>query len=170
MQLEYTNIQEALEDFAKQVIKESKQNLKRLNKKASGDLQNKIRYDVKEMPNSISMSIGYPDNEGGKYAKFVNYGVKGTKSGKSLKNYKFTNKMPPRKFLKTWLKQKRGRFRERNLDNLAFLVQRSVYQKGIKPTEYYSKPFEKAFKTLPDELIEAYGLDVDDFLRFVFND
>ena len=72
--------------------------------------------------------------------------------------------------MKTWLKQKRGRFRERSLDSMAFLVQRSVYQKGIKPTEYYSKPFEKAFKTLPDELIEAYGLDLDNFLEFVFND
>ena len=170
MQLEYINIQEALEDFAKKVIKESKQNLKRLNKKASGDLQNKMRYDVDEFPNSFSLSNDYPENQGGKYAKFVNYGVKGTKSGKSLKGYRYTNKMPPKRFLKTWLKQKRGRFRERSLDSMAFLVQRSVYQKGIKPTEYYSKPFEKAFKTLPDELIEAYGLDLDNFLEFVFND
>ena len=50
MQLEYINIQEALEDFAKKVIKESKQNLKRLNKKASGDLQPCGRSPVHPSP------------------------------------------------------------------------------------------------------------------------
>ena len=37
---------------------------------------------------------------------------------------------------------------------------------GIKPSKFMTKALEKEFKTLPDELIEAYGLDIDDFLDF----
>ena len=167
--MEYLNVEKELEEFAKKIVKESKANLKRLNKKASGDLQNKMGYDLNTSPNSFELGIGWPENQGGKYAEFVNYGVKGAKSGKSLKGFKYTNKKPPLRFIKTWLKQKRDRFRERSLTSQAFVVQNVVYNRGIKPTEFYSKPFEKAFNELPDDLIEAYGLDLDDFLNFVFN-
>ena len=168
--LKTVNLEAELERFAEEVIKKSKANLKRLNKKASGDLQNKMDYEINVSENSFSLGIGYPENQGGKYAKFVNYGVKGTKSGKSLKNYKYTTKKPPMRFLRTWLKQKSGRFRSRNLTSDAFKVQNIIYQRGIKPTEFYSKPFEKAFQTLPQELIEAYALDVEDFIKFVLKE
>jgi len=52
----------------------------------------------------------------------------------------------------------------------AFAIQNAIYRKGIKPTEFYSKPFERAFKTLPEDLVEAYGLDVDDFITFVIKE
>ena len=167
--MEYLNVERELEEFAKQVVKESKANLKRLNKKASGDLINKMGYNLNTSENSFELGIGWPENKGGKYATFVNYGVKGKESGKSLKGYKYTNKKPPKQMIKTWLKQKRGRFRERSLDSQAFAVQNIIYKRGLKPTEFFSKPFEKAFADLPDDLIEAYGLDLDDFLNFVFN-
>ena len=32
-----------------------------------------------------------------------------------------------------------------------------------------TKPFEKAFERLPDELVEAYGLDVEQFLEYTIN-
>lgn len=167
--METLNVEKELERFAKEVIKESKANLKRLDKKASGDLINKMGYDVNSSKNSFELGIGWPENQGAKYAPFINYGVKGVSSGKSLKGFKYTNKKPPMRFIKTWLKQKGGRFRSRNLTSDAFKVQNIIYQRGQKPTEFYSKPFEKAFADLPDELIEAYGLDLDDFLNFVFN-
>jgi len=31
---------------------------------------------------------------------------------------------------------------------------------------FFTKPFEQAFKKLPDELTESFGLDVEDFLAF----
>jgi len=170
MQIEYLNVERELQEFAKEVIKKSKANLKRLNKKASGDLINKMNYNLNESKNSFSLGIGWPENNGGKYANFVNYGVKGVQSGKSLKNYRYKDKKPPLRFLVTWLKQKRGRFRERTLRQQAFAVQNIIYKRGLKPTEFFSKPFEEEFKKLPDEIIEAYGLDLEDFLEFVFKD
>lgn len=167
--MEYLNVKEELERFAKSIIKKSKANLKKDNIRAFGNLQDKMTYNLNVSKNSFSIGIGYPELQGGKYAKFVNYGVKGVKSGKSLRGYKYTNKKPPKQVLKTWLKKKRGRYRERNLDSLAFRVQNIIYQRGIRPTEYYSKPFEEEFKKLPDELIKAYNLDLVDFLKFVFD-
>ena len=163
--MELMNVEEELNRFFKKVIRESRKNLRSKGAIASKDLYKSLKSSVTENPNSIEASLSMED-----YGKFINYGVKGVKSGKSLAGYRYTNKKPPVKFLKTWLKQKRGRFRERSLDSRAFMVQNIVYQRGIKPTEFFSKPFEEAFKTLPDELIEAYGLDLDNFLEFVFND
>jgi hypothetical protein len=31
---------------------------------------------------------------------------------------------------------------------------------------FFTKPFEKAFLNLPQEVIEAYALDIDDLLEF----
>jgi hypothetical protein len=41
--------------------------------------------------------------------------------------------------------------------------------KGTKPTEFFSKPFEMAFKRLPDDIIEAYGIDVENFLKYTIS-
>jgi hypothetical protein len=30
---------------------------------------------------------------------------------------------------------------------------------GIKPSLFFTKPFEKAYKNLPDDLVAKYGLD-----------
>ena len=163
--LEYTNLEAELERFFKDVIKESRKNLKAKNKLASKDLYNNMSFDVKQNKNSFEASLNMED-----YAKFVDQGVKGVSSGKSLSGFKYTNKKPPLKFIRTWLKRKSGAFRSRGLNSAAFMVQNAIYQRGLKPTEFYSKPFEKEFKTLPQELIEAYALDVEDFLEFVFKD
>jgi len=34
---------------------------------------------------------------------------------------------------------------------------------------FFTKPFERAFRKLPDQVIEAYGLDVEEFLKFTLN-
>lgn len=163
--LEAVNLEKELERFFKELIKESRANLKKGNHKASGDLINKMDYSIKESKNSFEADFLMEN-----YGEFLNYGVKGVKEGKSLKGYKYTNKKPPVKFLKTWLKQKTGKFRSRDLNSRAFAVQNIIYQRGIKPTEFFSKPFEKLFATLPEELVEAYALDVDDFIEFVIKE
>ena len=46
------------------------------------------------------------------------------------------------------------------------LLNKSIWNKGLKPSLFFTKQFEKAFKTLPDEILKAYGLDVEEFLKF----
>jgi hypothetical protein len=42
------------------------------------------------------------------------------------------------------------------------LIARSIYsEKGIKPSLFFTKPFEKYYNRLPDELMEVFGFDME---------
>jgi len=34
---------------------------------------------------------------------------------------------------------------------------------------FFTKPFEAAFEMLPDDIVEAFGLDVENFLKTTIN-
>ena len=159
---EFENIQDLLNDFRSNVIREAKRNLTSQN--TSGRLSKSLKSYVKESKNSIQISFEMED-----YGFFQDRGVKGTKSGKSLDGYKYTNKMPPSSAFDKWIvkkgfkdtiRDKKGRFVKRK--GLAFIIARSIFEKGIKPTLFFTKPFEKFYKRLPNELVEKYGLDMEE--------
>ena len=158
---EFDNIQDLLNDFRDNVIREAKKNLTSQN--TSGRLSKSLKSYVKESKNSIQISFEMED-----YGFYQDRGVQGKKSGKSLDGYKYTNKMPPPKAFDKWIvkkgfsdkiRDKKGRFVKRK--GLAFVIARSIFEKGIKPTLFFTKPFEKYYKRLPDELVEKYGLDME---------
>jgi len=156
---EFDNIQDLLNDFRSNVIREAKKNLSSQN--TSGRLSKSLKSYVKESKNSIQISFEMDD-----YGFYQDRGVKGKKSGKSLDGYKYTNKMPPPKAFDKWNvkkgiapRDKKGKFIKRK--SLNFLIARSIFEKGIKPTLFFTKPFEKYYKRLPDELVEKYGLDME---------
>ena len=80
--------------------------------------------------------------------------------------------MPPEKPILDWINKRRlrlrdketGRFTKGGQKSLAFVIRRSIYNKGIKPSLFFTKPFEASFKHLPDGLVEAYGLTIDNIL------
>ena len=156
---EFENIQDLLNDFRSNVIREAKRNLTSQN--TSGRLSKSLKSYVKESKNSIQISF-----EMDEYGFYQDRGVQGKKSGKSLDGYKYTNKMPPPKAFDKWNvkkgiapRDKKGKFIKRK--SLNFLIARSIFEKGIKPTLFFTKPFEKFYKRLPQELVEKYGLDME---------
>ena len=163
-EIEYINVKEELGKFFKSVIKQSRDNLRKGGNNASKALSNSLDYDITVSKNSIDADFLMED-----YGDFIDKGVRGTQEGTSLAGYKYTDKKPPVRFLRTWLKRKTNKFRSRDLTSKAFAVQNIIYKRGIRPTEFFSKPFEKEFKKLPDEIVEAYGLDLEDFMDFVLN-
>jgi hypothetical protein len=60
-----------------------------------------------------------------------------------------------------------GKFIKRETVN--FLIRRSIYQHGIEATEFLTRPFELGFKKLADDVVEAYGLDLDMLLQKSLN-
>jgi hypothetical protein len=175
---EFDNIQELLNDFRDNVIREAKSNLASgLNRKypiqASGQLSKSLGSYVKESKNSIQISFEMEE-----YGIYQDRGVQGKNSGRSLDNYKYTNKMPPPKAFDKWVirkglapRNKKGQFKGRSISSvgfrksITFLIARSIYSKGIKPSLFFTKPFEKYFKKLPNELIEKYGLDIENLFN-----
>jgi hypothetical protein len=61
----------------------------------------------------------------------------------------------------------KGQFQSRK--GLRFIIARSIYMTGIKPSLFFTKPFEAAYKTLPDTLIDKYGLDAEQLLNEILD-
>ena len=166
---QFDNIQKVLEDFKNKVISEARNNLK-----SKGKLNNSLRGFVKQSRNSIQLTF-----EMESYGAFVDKGVKGNKSSnkgnrQTESPYKFgTNSSLIGKakggmsgIMTKWVKQKGFQFRDKqgrfmSYKSMGYIIARSIYSKGLKPTLFFTKPFEKHFKNLPQELIEKYGLDIE---------
>jgi hypothetical protein len=167
MQLKDT--QDALNAFGKYVVQQSRSKLTQSNKNASKRLYESLGYDLKVMPNSFSMAFLINN-----YGIYQDKGVSGTEV-KYNTPYKYTNKMPPPSAFSQWVVRKglkgtrdaSGRFVSRK--GLQFAIAKSIFKKGIKPSLFFTKPFEAAFKNLPNDIVEAYGLDVENFLKTTIN-
>jgi len=169
MRLEKTEA--ALEAFKKFVIQQSRTRLSKSNKNVSKELYNSLKGNIKVMPNSIAVEFEMED-----YGLFQDKGVSGTEK-KYNTPYSYKSKMPPVKPLADWaknrnirLRDEKGKFKKGNYNTIGFLIARSIYRKGIKPSLFFTKPFEQGFKKLPNELINSFGLDVEDFLAFTLKE
>lgn len=168
---------EALEKFGKYVVQQSKSNLTR-QKKGGGSLYNSIKDDLDEEQNAFLLDFMMES-----YGEFVDKGVRGKNPNALPKNakwkgiqkgknspYKFgsmksrglrkaINKWTVKKNIKGIRDKKTGRFLPRKTTQ--FLITRSIYLAGITPSMFFTKPFEKAFKNLPNEVINAFAIDVE---------
>lgn len=111
------------------------------------------------------------------YGKFIDEGVSGTKyKVQGGSRFGFDTKMPPKGSIRTWMAQKKVKARdlktnsfvkqtEANLDRAAFLISRSIKQRGIPKSEFFQAPFALEYSKLPQEILEALNNDLDDILR-----
>ena len=175
------SVQLVLDKFGKRVVKEAKTRLTKLKKNASKELYDSIKYEAKENKNSFELSISMAD-----YGKFIDKGVSGANNsnftGKKKTVFKSTGGFrfgsgnfkgkggEWKKRIDKWMysrgiaprDKKTGKFIKR--DTVNYLIRRSIYQHGSEPTLFLTKPFGSAFKSLPEEVIKGYGLEVDKFL------
>lgn len=162
-------VKQGLNKFAKAVVLQSKRNLK-----SDSALAKSIKEKIKVSKNSVE--IDFLMN---KYGLYQDKGVKGAKSSYAGiqktdgRYFKYRKKMPPIKALSVWAKSKnirlrdeKGRFQKGNYKTIGFLIARSIYKKGIKPSLFFTKPFEKEFKKLPKQIAKDFALDVKDLFEF----
>ena len=167
--------QTALNRFAKAVVIQSKANLTRGGKNVNRKLWNSIQSDLQVSKNSFHLSFEMEE-----YGDYQDKGVKGAnpslvKNGKQKapnSPFSFKGKQPPAKPLEDWAKKKnirlrdeKGKYKKGNYKTLGFILAKRIFAQGIKPSLFFTKPFESAFKNLPDELIEAYALDIENLLE-----
>lgn len=171
-------ITDILNSFAKEVIRQARANLTRQDINVSRQLYNDLNFELKEGKNSLRLQFLL-----GSYGMFRDLGVKG-KNPSSVKNgvqkapnspYKFKTKKPPIKDLLQWVKARRlrlrdskGRFRKGGRLSLTYIIQNRIFAQGIKPSLFFTKPYKKNFKKLPEELVKAYGISVQDFVQEAF--
>tara|TARA_R110002126_G_C10484091_1_gene502248 strand:+ start:1476 stop:1994 length:519 start_codon:yes stop_codon:yes gene_type:complete len=168
-----TNVERELKAFGRRVNKKARKNLKKTNND-TGKLNKSLYLKVKENPNSISMEM-YWEN----YGKFIDKGVRGAGGvRKTTSGFKKTNNKG-----KLWkIKAKNSIYRYGKSGGISpkhfvgwakrkgispFAVAKAVYHQGIETTNFFTNPFNEEFASLPDEIVEAYGLDVESTLEFV---
>ena len=158
--MESQYVRQVLTEFAETVKRAAKLNL------FPGSLKESIDYDLTVYDSGV-FQLEFIMNY---YGIFQDQGVSGTRI-KYLTKFSYSTRQPPTKDIRSWVAKKRirfrdsgGRFTKANYDSIAYVIARSIKEKGLKPKHFFSKPFDKAFLDLDDEVVKAYGLEVDDAL------
>ena len=160
--MKQTEVQETLDKFKNYVIQQSRSNLTKMKKNSSRKLYDSLKGTAKAMPNSFSLEFSMED-----YGQFQDKGVNGLKNQRNAP-FSFRKGVPSKEMianLDKWLvkkslapRNKQGKFINRK--SLKFAIAKAIFNNGIKPSLFFTKPFEEAFKKLPSELVASYGLDV----------
>lgn len=155
--MEQTEVRKELDKFRKFVINESKKNLRKYGK-GGGKLEDSLDSRLKVNPNSFELEFWMEQ-----YGIFQDKGVSGTEK-KYNTPYSYKSKMPPPKAFDKWIVKKglsprnsSGQFASRK--SLQFVLSRYIFKNGIKPSLFFTRPFENAYRRLPDDLVQKYGLD-----------
>ena len=174
--LDRTETNKVLTKFSKYVVSQSRANLTRKDKNVKGNLYKSIKGETFTGKNSIGLYFEMED-----YGEFQDKGVKGVSSSAKAPNspYRFGSgtgrKGGLTEGINQWVKDRRFQFKDNetgrflSYEQTAFIITRSIYQKGIEATRFFSKPFEVGFERLPEELVEAYALDVEKLLQQTVN-
>lgn len=159
------NTRDVLEQFGKYVVTQSRSALSRKKKTLSGTLYDSLNYQVEDTEDGIKVSF-----EMAPYGKFVDKGVSG-KEVKYSTPYSYTNKKPPMKPLMEWakarnfrLRDEKGRFSKGNYKTIGFILQNSIYKKGIAPSLFFTRPFDLAYSRFGDDVAKAFLKDIDEIL------
>jgi len=162
------HLKDELNTFRKRVIQQAKSNLTKTGKNASKRLYNSLDSDLKGSANSFQLDFMMAD-----YGEFQDKGVNGLKINRNAP-FSFKKGIPSRKMLNSldkWVvkrgiapRDKNGKFIDRR--SLKFAIAKNIFKKGIKPSLFFTKPFENEYKKLSNDLIEAYGLDMSEFLKY----
>lgn len=161
------NLKIALEQLRDNVVNKAKRNLQGAKKISSGALYNSIKGgDVKVSKKSIEFYIEMEE-----YGDYVDKGVNGIKSAYTTP-YSYKNKMPPPSALDKWIVKKgiaprdeKGKFINRK--SLQFMIARSIFNNGFKPTLFLTKPFEEEYKKLENQLDTILFADAEEMIQFV---
>ena len=170
--MHFKNTIQAMQKLGGDVVKEGRSILKKKKKQTKQNtLYNDYDYLVTASDSSVTLEFEFGGAED--YWAFVDEGVRGAGgykgSGKmrgQVSPFKFGSKMPPRRPLINWIKNKpikgrdkKGRFISN--ESLGFLIQRAIYQRGLTRTQFFSKPFTQELDNQIGSITEAFADDLE---------
>tara|TARA_R110002012_G_C11515924_1_gene598930 strand:+ start:216 stop:809 length:594 start_codon:yes stop_codon:yes gene_type:complete len=187
MKLEELN--KMFNDFGKFMVTQSKENLK-TEKKGSGPLYDSITYDIDDSNGKFEFSFSMQEygefqDKGVKGADPSKLSPNAKLTGQQAPNspYRFgsgTKKGTFKDFVRSvsaWAqiknirlrqytykdgkKKSTGKFAKGNYESIGYVIAKNIYNRGLKPSFFYTKPFNKAFEKLPDELFESFAVDIE---------
>lgn len=164
-----TETEKVLKKFRDYVIQQSRSNLSKGGKNVSKELYNSLKGEILT-ENNYSL-IGFSMAE---YGQFQDQGVKGKSSSAKAPNspFKFGSGTGKKGGLTNsilkWVQARRIQFKDKksgkfmSYKSTGYLISRSIFHKGIKPSMFFTKPFEAGYKKYIDtDLFKAFGQDLD---------
>jgi hypothetical protein len=161
-----------LEKYKNYVIQQARANLSKGRNNVSKTLYNSIKGEI-VTENNFAI-VGFKMEQ---YGQFMDEGVKGAfpnmvKNGKQKapnSRFMFTNKRPPAGPIAEWAKKRgirlrdeKGKFKKGNYKTLGFIIANRIYAQGIKPTLFFTKPYEAGFKKyIVGQMPAQVAIDVD---------
>ena len=184
--MNFDNTIQEMQKFGRSVVKGGKTILKNFRPYAKttskNALYNEFDYLVTSGKNTVSCEFRFGGADD--YWEYVDQGVQGApgkpeylkKAGRPRakgSKFRFKDKMPPRRAIDRWvigkpLKAARddsGRFVSRK--SLVFLIQRSIFYKGLQKTMFFSRPYEKEFIKREKRITEAFAKDIETELETI---
>ena len=175
------SLENFLKTFAKKVVKDSQESLaaskdSQGNSRGDTALGKSIRFEVVPTATGFDTKFYMAD-----YGTFLDKGVKGTKSNyieNSKTDYSYKNKQPPSGIIEKWIKKKgiKGRVDKKwksagnkggqfiTHKSLAFLIARSIKQKGIKSLSFFQKPLGVEYEKLKEQILDVLKLDIENYI------
>jgi hypothetical protein len=166
------NSYKLLEKYKNYVIQQAKANLSKGRNNMSKTLYNSLKGEV--VTDKDYAIVGFKMQF---YGQYLDEGVKGAfpsmvKNGKQKapnSRFMFTNKRPPSEIIAEWAKKRgirlrdeKGQFKKGNYKTLGFIIANRIYAQGIKPSLFFTKPYEAGFKKyITDQLPNQVVIDVD---------
>lgn len=167
--MELKEVNSVLKRFRDYVIQQSRSNLSKSGKNVSKELYNSLNGEVVTQDNYSIVGFSMAD-----YGMFQDKGVRGASSSDKAPNSPFRfgsgtgKKGGLTKSILEWVKAKRFQFRNKengkfmSYEQTGYLISRSIFQKGIKPSLFFTKPFEAGYKKYIDtDLMKAFSQDID---------
>jgi hypothetical protein len=170
--LRESGLQAALDKFKTSVIKQARTNLTKGDRNVSRKLYNSLKGEAKVYAKGYFLNFQMEE-----YGSYQDKGVKGKRSSSRAPNspYKFGSGKGKKggltEGINRWVKARKFQFKDKkgkfmSYDSTAWLITRSIYAKGIRPTLFFTKPFEAAYKRLPQELVNDLKIDLEKIFNY----
>jgi hypothetical protein len=167
--MQLKNTEALIKRYRDYVIQQSRSNLSKSRKNNTKELYNSIKGEIVSENDYTIVGFSMAD-----YGMYQDQGVKGKSSSAKAPNsrFKFGSGSGPKggltKGIEKWVKQKGIQFRDKksgrfiSYQSTAFIITRSIYQTGLRPSLFFTKPFEAGKKKYIDgEIGQAFAMDVD---------
>lgn len=191
--MEFKEINKIFNEFGKYMVSESQKNLKSFGK-GSGPLYNSLSYKVTDDPNKVTFDFFMEDyglfqDQGVKGANPKKLSSNAKITGQQAPNspYKFGSGSARGKWgdfvrsVASWAqiknirlrqytykdgkKKSTGKFAKGNYDTIGQIIASNIFNRGLKPSFFYTKPFNYAFENLPEDLFDSFAVDFIDAIE-----
>tara|TARA_R100000781_G_scaffold94302_1_gene58672 strand:+ start:433 stop:975 length:543 start_codon:yes stop_codon:yes gene_type:complete len=174
--MEFKEIKKTLTQYAKYVIQQSRSNLTKGKHNSTKELYRSLGFELDQEKNAFLLEFLMED-----YGAFQDKGVSGIKSsytrkGTSVfnKNFKYGSGTGKKggltKGIDKWLRSKKFQWRNKktgrfmSYQSMRYIIVRSIYNKGLRQTLFFSNPFNKGLQKYGNELVNAFALDLENSL------